>query len=54
LLVDLRAYQLLPPKTRLVAEESIFQALLVDALFVSPSGTFKNKASIGVYSHLQN
>ena len=32
----------------------IFRILLVDALFVSPSGTFKNKASIVAFSHLQN
>ena len=32
----------------------IFRVLLVDALFVSPSGTFKNKASIVAFSHLQN
>ena len=30
----------------------MFQALLVDALFFSPSGNFKNQASIVVYVHL--
>ena len=30
----------------------MFQALLVDALFFSPSGNFKNQASIVVYLHL--
>ena len=31
---------------------SMFQALLVDALFFSPSGNFKNQASIVAYVHL--